>query len=43
MQKISRVDKEMMLLRNMPDTFKHSRSQTPVGTLITVSHTAPAI
>ena len=36
-KKINRVDKEMLGLRNMPDTFKFSRSNTVLGTLITVS------
>ena len=42
MQKISRVDKELLELRKMPDSFKHSRISCPVGTLINVSRTAVA-
>lgn len=36
-RKTNRVDKELALLRGLPDTFKFSRNNTVLGTLITVS------
>lgn len=35
-KKTNRVEKELLLLRNLPDAFKHSRSNSALGTLIIV-------
>jgi hypothetical protein len=36
MQKVNRVEKEMMQLRNMPGSIKYNKSLSALGTIISV-------